>query len=104
MLSHLDQMAKGLRGQTACLIEMDRYYARQAFGEVEETASLHGRVAYVEEGLGTVILDGGDKAYFRDEDFTTLEPFTEDHMKGLSVHCMVINGPHGLIAFDVRAP
>jgi cold shock CspA family protein len=93
-------------GTPTFLFEIQRYYIRQAVGENGKTESLHGQVQWFnrENGSGFINLDRGDRAFFTHDEVRTLEPFTQDHAEGLSVHCRVIQGPQGLIAFDVRVP
>jgi cold shock CspA family protein len=99
---------KEQEGGSGYLQKMDRHYARQAFGEKEETESLHGKVRWFNEtdGWGWITLDTGEEARFVRADIMTLEAFTQGRAAslavGLSVHCRVVQGPSRLIAFDVR--
>jgi cold shock CspA family protein len=106
--SAMDQMIAYAKeqGHSIYLHEIHLNYARRALGEEEETESLHGQVVSFNEkdGNGFIRLDSGERAFFLRDDIMTLEAFTQDHAVGLSVHCRVIRGSDGLIAFDVRVP
>jgi hypothetical protein len=92
--------------QPTVFYNIRRHYVRQAFGEDEGTATLHGQINWLkpEEKYAATRLDSGDDAIITFDNIMIPEVLTHPaSLEGMRVQCQVIQSPSGgLIAFDVR--